>query len=72
MLKPDYGAESNKTLKVLDVSYNNFSGQAVQEFIPVFENNRTIEYLGLAKNNLTTSDVRPMLKVMGKDLFAPD
>jgi len=29
VLKPDYGEGHNKTLKVLDVSYNNFSGAAI-------------------------------------------
>ena len=53
----------NKSLKVLDLSYNQFSGKAVsQEFSAVFESNRTLEYVGLAKNNLETADVLPMLK----------
>ena len=38
----------------------------------MFEGNRTIEYLGMAKNNLTTADVKPILAVMGKDMFAPE
>mgnify|MGYP001055958482 CR=1 FL=1 len=38
----------------------------------MFEGNRTIEYLGMAKNNLTNADVKPLLAVMGKDMFAPE
>jgi hypothetical protein len=38
----------------------------------VFEGNRTIEYLGMAKNNLSSADIKPILAVMGKDMFAPD
>lgn len=31
-----------------------------------------MEYLGLAKNKLTTEDVSPLLGNMGKVLFAPE
>lgn len=36
-LKPDTSLPINRNLKVLDVSYNKFSGSAIQEFISVFE-----------------------------------
>ena len=72
VLRPEYGADQNKTLKVLDLSYNNFSGEAMKDFIGVFQENRTLEYLGLAKNGLTTEDVSPLLGNMGKVLFAPE
>ncbi len=63
----------NKSLKVLDLSYNQFSGKAVsQEFSAVFESNRTLEYVGLAKNNLETADVLPMLKSFGRHPYPSD
>ena len=36
-LKPDTQLAMNRNLKVLDLSYNNFSGACVQEFASVFE-----------------------------------
>ena len=44
----------------------------MKDFIGVFQENRTLEYLGLAKNSLTTEDVAPLLGNMGKVLFAPE
>ncbi len=63
----------NKSLKVLDLSYNSFSGKAVsQEFTAVFETNRTLEYVGVAKNNLETADIIPMIKSFGRFPFPTD
>ncbi len=63
----------NKTLKVLDLSYNSFSGKAVgQEFTSVFETNRTLEYLGLAKNNLESADITSLMRCFGKFPFPAD
>lgn len=53
-LRPDTGVNQARNLKVLDLSYNKFSGEAVKEFKTVFEQNRTLEFLGLSKNNLKT------------------
>ena len=36
-LKPDTQLPMNRNIKVLDLSYNNFSGACVQEFSSVFE-----------------------------------
>lgn len=36
-LKPDTSMPMNRNLKVLDLSYNQFSGEAIQEFQSVFE-----------------------------------
>ncbi len=53
LLRAESGALQNKTLKVLDISYNNFTGKVVSsEIAGVFETNRTLEYIGLAKNSL--------------------
>ena len=59
----------NRKLKVIDLSYNRFTGEAIQEFASVFEINRSLEFVGLAKNNLTNEDVVPLLKCFGKIQF---
>ena len=71
-LKPETGLKMNNNLKVLDLSYNKFSGQAVEQFVSVFEQNRNLEFLGLAKNNLVTQDVLPLLNCFGKVPFPAD
>ena len=65
-LKPETQLPMNRNLKVLDLSYNKFSGEALQGFKSVFEQNRSLEFLGLAKNNLTTEQVTPLLTCFGK------
>jgi len=69
VLKPESGAAMNRNLKVLDLSYNKFSGEAVREFAQVFEINRSLEFVGLAKNNLRSDDVLPLLNCFGKVPF---
>lgn len=60
----------NRNLKVLDLSYNKFSGDCVREELSaVFEINRNLEFVGLAKNNLTNEDVMPLLKCFGRSVF---
>ena len=71
-LKPDTGIAMNKNLKVLDLSYNKFSGAAIGQFVQVFEQNRTLEFLGLAKNNLTSPDILPLLNCFGRVSFPAD
>jgi Ran GTPase-activating protein (RanGAP) involved in mRNA processing and transport len=70
MLSSEAGAQQNKTLKVLDLSHNDFSGKCVQQCLKqVFESNRSLEYVGLAKNNLQSGDVQPLLKCFGRQPF---
>ena len=71
-LKPDTAIPMNRNLKVLDVSYNKFSGKSAEQFVSVFEQNRTLEFLGLAKNNLQTSDVVPLINCFGRVPFPAD
>ena len=71
-LKPDTSLAMNRNLKVLDLSYNEFSGQTVREFQSVFEQNRSLEFLGLAKNRLTSEDVMPLLDCFGRVAFPAD
>lgn len=67
MLSNEAGPQQNKTLKVIDLSHNDFSGKAVsQGFKAVFESNRSLEYVGLAKNNLVSQDVLPLIKMFGR------
>jgi Ran GTPase-activating protein (RanGAP) involved in mRNA processing and transport len=66
VLKPEAGAQMNRNLKVLDLSYNKFTGEAIREFASVFEINRSLEFVDLAKNNLTTEDVLPLMKCFGR------
>ena len=42
----------------------------MSEFASVLEFNRSLEYLGLSKNRLTTEDVLPLLAKLGKIPFA--
>jgi len=65
-LKPDTNLSMNRNLKVLDLSYNKFSGNTISEFVSVFEQNRSIEFLGLAKNSLTSEDLLPILDCFGR------
>jgi len=71
-LKPDTNLPMNRNLKVLDLSYNNFSGAAIRGFTSVFEQNRSLEFLGLAKNRLSNEDILPLLDCFGRVPFAAD
>ena len=52
------GVVTNKTLKVLDVSYNKITSKSIEYIAEMLETNRALEYLGLAKNNLCNEDAR--------------
>ena len=54
ILKPDPSNPnaSNKSLKVLDISYNPISDRSLKAIAEMMELNRTLEYLGLAKSNI--------------------
>ena len=69
VLKPDAGPHQNKTLKVLDLSYNSFSSEAIRDLASIFEGNRSLEYLGLAKNNISSEDAMTILNNFGKIPF---
>jgi len=71
-LKSETVLKMNSNLKVLDLSYNKFSGKSIEQFVQVFEQNRTLEFLGLAKNNLQTDDVLPLLNCFGRVPFPAD
>jgi Ran GTPase-activating protein (RanGAP) involved in mRNA processing and transport len=56
VLKPDaLNPLSQKPLKVLDLSYNPITKDAVQYISEMLDVNRTLEYIGLAKCKLQTA-----------------
>jgi hypothetical protein len=64
ILKPDPSLpnQSNKVLKVLDISYNNEVTERGLKYIgDMMEFNRTLEYLGLAKNSMTNEMITPII-----------
>jgi hypothetical protein len=58
-LKPDPSAPnaSNKVLKVLDISYNQITDRSIKALSEMMDTNRTLEYLGLAKNNISNESI---------------
>jgi len=55
---------------VLDLSHNDFTGSVVCSAMKhVLETNRVLEYIGLAKNNLVSDDVTPLMKAFGRQPF---
>ena len=63
VLKPDPANPNfaNKTLKVLDISYNPITSLSVKYIAEVMETNRSLEYLGLAKCHCQNDDIIPIL-----------
>jgi len=55
-MKPDPAvpASMTKALKVLDLSYNPLTANAVQHISDMLDVNRNLEYLGLAKCHLSS------------------
>lgn len=75
ILKPDPhnpNHHANKTLKVIDVSYNPLSSSSIKCIGDMMEMNRTIEYLGLAKSKLEDQDIRPLFTNIGRQPFPGD
>ena len=61
--------KDNHFLKVIDISYNNITKASILSFKELIDTNKTIEFIGLAKNNLTMEDLSPLLDVIGKQPF---
>ena len=57
-LNPNF---ANKSLKVLDISYNPITDLSLKFVAEVMETNRSLEYLGLAKCHASVEDVIPIL-----------
>ena len=74
-LKPDPAnpAIGNKTLKVLDLSYNPLTpSTAVGYLAEMLDVNRTLEYIGLAKCGLQASHAQQLFDQVGKIPFPQD
>ena len=73
-LKPDpaFPGASNKSLKVLDISYNPITEKSLKYLADMMETNRTLEYLGLAKCHLENDSITPLLGQIGKIPFPAD
>ena len=63
---------SNKALKVLDISYNSFGERALRAISEMMEVNRTLEYLGLAKNNIENEHAISLFNNIGRIPFPAD
>lgn len=65
--------KSNSTIKVIDFSSNRDLGKAtIDSIIDAIQVNRTLEYLGLSKLNLTTEMVIPLFDMIGRFPFPED
>lgn len=73
-LKPDPAqpTQGNKTLKVLDISYNPITRESLNYIAETMETNRTLEYLGLAKCKFENEDLYPIFHSIGKIPFPAD
>jgi len=72
-LKPDpANPASVKPLKVLDLSYNPITKDAVQIVAELLEVNRTLEYIGIAKCGLETSHAIKLFEQIGRIPFPQD
>ena len=74
VLKPDPAnpGHANKTLKVLDISYNPITKKCLKFISDAMETNRTLEYLGLAKCNLQAKSLTKIINQIGRIPFPND
>ena len=67
MLKPDANNPSLvKPLKALDISYNPITNASLTHFADLLEVNRTLEYLGLAKSQISEGPLQEVLDKIGR------
>lgn len=65
--------KNNSTIKVIDFSSNRDLGKiSIESLLDVMTINRTLEYLGLSKLNLTTEMVIPIFDMIGRFPFPED
>jgi hypothetical protein len=65
--------KTNGTIKVLDISSNpNLEGDYLAQIQDAMTANRSLEYLGLSKLNLTTEMVTPLFDMIGRFPFPED
>jgi hypothetical protein len=61
--------ETNRSLRVLDLSYNKLTPKSIEYLSDLLDHNKTIEFIGLAKNNLSIEHVKPLLDKIGRFEF---
>ena len=63
-MKPDPSnpGACNKSLKVLDISYNPITEKSLKYIADMIETNRTLEYIGIAKCKIENEHVIPILQ----------
>ena len=62
--------KSNTSIKVLDISSNqDLTNRSIESLTEIFNNNRSIEYFGFSKLNLTTEMVQPLFNLIGRFPF---
>jgi hypothetical protein len=73
-LKPDPAnpAAGNKSLKVLDLSYNPITGSSIFFLSDMLDVNRNLEYLGLSKCNLQAMQAAKIFDQIGRLPFPQD
>lgn len=65
--------KANTTIKVLDISSNPDLGTgSLNALAEVLNGNRSIEYFGMSKLNLTTQMVLPLFDLIGRFPFPAD
>lgn len=65
--------KSNTTIKVLDISSNpDLGSKSLEALADIFNGNRSIEYFGFSKLNLTTQMVVPLFDLIGRFPFPAD
>lgn len=65
--------KANSTIKVLDISSNPDLGKpSLEALANIMNGNRSIEYFGLSKLNLTTDLVIPLFDLIGRFPFPSD
>ena len=57
---------------MLDISYNPITKDSLASLADMLENNRTLEYLGLAKCKFENDDIYPIFNQIGKMPFPTD
>lgn len=65
--------KNNTTIKVLDISSNpDLGSKSLEALADIFNGNRSIEYFGFSKLNLTTQMVVPLFDLIGRFPFPAD
>jgi len=65
--------KANSSIKVFDISANpDLSDKTIVNLCDVMAANRSLEYLGLSKLNITTESITPLFNMIGRFPFPED